>query len=44
MAHHFAKFMMSPQFNHNCDENCKIENHHDKDSILKKIIKKVGKK
>ena len=41
---HFSKYMASPQFNHACDSNCKIEQHHTKDSFLKKILKKVGKK
>jgi len=44
MAHHFAKFMKSPQFNHNCDGSCKIESHHKKVSIFEKLLKKVGKK
>jgi hypothetical protein len=41
---HFAQFMTSPQFNHACDENCKVTKHHKKNSIIKKILKKVGKK
>jgi hypothetical protein len=40
---HFAQFMTSPQFNHACDdEHCKVTEHHKKDSIIKKILKKVG--
>jgi hypothetical protein len=41
---HFAKFMASPQFNHNCDDSCKIEGHHKKESILEKLLKRIGKK
>jgi len=44
MAHHFAKWMASPQFNHNCDSSCKTEAHKKKKSILKKILEKIGKK
>jgi hypothetical protein len=44
MAHHFAKFMTSPQFNHNCDGTCKIKEHNKKESILEKLLKRVGKK
>ena len=45
MVHHFAKWMASPQFTHPqiCNANCNKE-HHKKDSIFKKILKKVGKK
>jgi hypothetical protein len=41
---HFAKFMASPQFNHNCDGSCKVEGHHKKESILEKLLKRIGKK
>jgi hypothetical protein len=44
MAHHFAKWMASPQFNHNCDESCKIKDHHKEKSFLEKLLEKVGKK
>ena len=49
MAHHFAKFMASPQFNHvqACDKNCKVEHKIKKDkpeSRLEKIIRKMVNK
>lgn len=44
MAHHFAKFMASPQFNHNCDISCKVHSHQKSTSFLKRIIKRVGRK
>jgi len=44
MAHHFAKFMASPQFNHNCDGACSIKDHHKQESLFEKIIKKVVRK
>jgi hypothetical protein len=44
MVHHFAKWMASPQFNHNCDMSCKAEGHQKKESILEKLLKRIGKK
>jgi hypothetical protein len=45
--HHFAKFMASPQFNHQqaCDKNCKIE-HKNKKTIskLEKLIRRMVEK
>lgn len=45
MVHHFARWMASPQFNHPqiCDEDCKHD-HDKKESILEKLLKRVGKK
>jgi hypothetical protein len=46
MVHHFAKWMASPQFTHPqvCDEDCKKEHSTSKESIFKKLLKRIGKK
>jgi len=41
---HFAQFMASPQFNHNCDGTCKVDGHQPKTSILEKLLQRIGKK
>ena len=47
MAHHFAKFMASPQFTHvqACDKNCKVEHKKTKsESKFERFIKRMVKK